>query len=346
MKKILGLLSCFLAASLIFTSPGMGQKKVYKVGILQNVRDLDQAVAGFKDGMKNLGYEEGVNIEYEYQIADAVSAKMTLFAEQFVAAKKDLIFACSTPVAKVLKEVTAKAGGQIPVVFTPVSDPVAAGLIAGRESSGNNLTGVASGVVTDRQLEILVDIVPKIKRVLVVSKRGDASSEAGLKQIVPAAEILGIQLIMKRPVDEAELTAIIRDTDFSTIDAVHIPPDTLVGRHIKPLYEACRKYKIPIIVYSPLLLEQGGFLSYVSDYYKLGQQVAGQADQILKGTLPSQIRVADPNEYYLGLNFDVAKEYGLVIPEKYLSQVCFSFSNNKLEQSSFNKSTGTDTEKK
>lgn len=336
MKRILVSVMCFFAASLIFIPSGMAQKKVYKVGILQNVKDLDQAVAGFKDGMKKLGYEEGVNIEYEYQIAEAVPAKMAQFAEQYIAAKKDLIFACSTPVAKVLKEATAKSGVQIPVVFTPVSDPVAAGLVASRESSGNNLTGVGSGVVTDKQLEILVDMVPRIKRVLVISKRGDASSEAGLKLIVPAAEILGIQLIVERPADEAALTEIIAKTDFSKIDALHIPPDTMVGRHIKDLDAACRKNKIPIIVYSPMLLEKGGFLSYVSDYYKLGQQVAGQADQILKGKSPAQIRVADPDEYYLGINFDLAKEYGIVIPEKYLSQVSFSVG----------KDSRTDAEKK
>lgn len=329
MKKAVGLLACSLMMGLFLVSSGRAEK-VYKIGILQNVKDLDKAVDGFKDGMKALGYEEGKNIEYEYQIAEAVPANMSKFAEQFIAAKKDLIFACSTPVAKVLKEYTAASTDKIPVVFTPVSDPVVAGLVSSKKSSGNNLTGVASGVVTDKQLEMLLDMVPKIKRVLVISKKGDPSSEAGLNLIISAARRLGVELIVERPIDEANLMTIIKNTNFSKIGAIHIPPDTMVGKHVKTLYEAGKKYRIPIIVHSPLLLKDGGFLSYVSDYYKLGKQVAVQADKILKGAFPSQLQVEDPDRYDLAINLDVAKELGIAVPAKYKSQARFLFSGNVL----------------
>ena len=76
------------------------QQKKYKIGILQMVKSLDNAVEGFKDGMKELGYIEGKNIEYEYKNANAVSGKIIEYGEYFINSNKDLIFCCSTPVTK------------------------------------------------------------------------------------------------------------------------------------------------------------------------------------------------------------------------------------------------------
>ena len=90
---------------------------MYKVGILQMVVDLDNAVQGFKDGMEELGFIESENIEYEYKNANAVSDKIIEYGEYFVNNDFDLIFCCSTPVTKALKNITEQLNKPIPIIF-------------------------------------------------------------------------------------------------------------------------------------------------------------------------------------------------------------------------------------
>ncbi|MBF0443539.1 MAG: ABC transporter substrate-binding protein [Oligoflexales bacterium] len=305
----------------IFSLLGVTQSRasgpeIYKVGILQMVDDLDFAVKGFKEGLKELGYEEGKDIIYEYRNAKAISAKILEYGSYFVESKKDLIFACSTPVTKLLMNITATRKKNIPIVFTPVSDPVAAGLAKSWDSSGNNLTGVASGVVTDSQLEIMKQINPSIKRVLVFSKKGDNSSEEGLKKIESKAKELSIDLVVERPVMSKDVIAAMERIDLGTIDAIHIPPDTMVGNQVDKIFKLSRKFKIPIIVHSMPLIHQGGFMYYVADYYQLGKQAARQANKILKEKIPPhKIPIEKPVEYFLGVNKDLLKEYKLKLPD-------------------------------
>lgn len=296
------------------------QTKKYNVGILQMATSLDNAVQGFKDGMKELGYIEGKNVEYDYKIANGIMENVVKYADYFANSDKDLIFGCSTPVTTILKKATAKSAKPVPVVFTPVSDPVSAGIADSWKSSGCNLTGVSSGIVTDRQLEILKEIIPSIKTVLVISKMGDQSSEAGLNKIISKAKQLGIKLVIERPVEAIDILKMLDRTDFTKINAIHIPPDTMAGNQTDKIYEKTKKYKIPIIVFSADLLKAGGFFYYVSNYYYLGKQVAKQADKILKkGFLPQNIPIEEPAEYFLGFNLKIANEFGIKIPEKFLN---------------------------
>ncbi len=298
------------------------QEKVFKIGILQMVSDLDVAVEGFKAGMKNLGYIEGRNVVYEYVSANGVMENVLQHAEYFAASDKDLIFSCSTPVTKALKIATNKTKNPIPVVFTPVTDPVSAGIAVSLKSSGCNVTGVLSGVYTDKQLQILKEIIPRIKTVLVISKKGDGSSEAGLNAIIPVANRLHIDLIIERPVQAKDVIEIFSRHDFAKIDAIHIPPDTMVGKNVDKIFALTRKHKIPIIVHTHTMLPYGGFLSFTSDYFQLAKnQVAVQADKILRHKIhPRDIEIEEPKETYLGLNLLLADEYGIHIPSRYIDQ--------------------------
>lgn len=322
-RRIIYMLMMLLVLSWSSRQSLFAQEKGFKVGILQMVNDLDAAVDGFKAGMRNLGYIEGRNVVYEYQIANGVMETVLKYAEYYASSDKDLIFSCSTPVTKALKIATNKTKNPIPVVFMPVSDPVSAGIADSLKSSGCNVTGVLSGVYTDRQLQILKEIIPAIKTVLVVSKKGDGSSEAGLNAIIPEAKKLNIALIIERPIQSKDVIEIFSRHDLAKIDAIHIPPDTMVGKHVDKIFALTRKYKIPIIVHTHTMLQYGGFLSYTSDYFQLAKnQAAVQADKILRRKMhPRDIEIEEPKETYLGLNLQLADEYGIKIPSKYMDQV-------------------------
>ncbi|MBF0441114.1 MAG: ABC transporter substrate-binding protein [Oligoflexales bacterium] len=316
MKKLTKLFGIIFVLQLIeIPCQANAETKPYRIGILQMVDDLNNAVEGFKEGLKELGYVEGKDVKYDYMNARANPSKIIEYANYFLEIKKDLIFACSTPVTKILKSITKERKNNTPVVFTPVSDPVAAGIAESWNSSGNNLTGVASGVVTDVQLELMLKIKPSIKKVLVISKKGDNSSEEGLKKIITKAKELSIELVVKRPEKPSDVIADMEKIDLSTIDAIHIPPDTMVGNQIETIFGSSRKYKIPIIVHSPLMMKDGGFLYYVSDYFQLGRQAARQAHKILKEKIPPKnIPIEKPTEYYLGVNKNLLEEYQLKLP--------------------------------
>lgn len=109
--------------------------KNYKIGVTQIVEhpSLNAAYQGFQDALK----DAGLNVEHDYQIAQNDNSLNTQIAQNLASAGVDLIFANSTPSAQAAKNVTT----EIPIVFTSVTDPVAAQLIDSIESPGANVTG-------------------------------------------------------------------------------------------------------------------------------------------------------------------------------------------------------------
>lgn len=94
---------------------------MFNIGILQLTQHLDDAVKGFKEGLRNLN----VDVTYHYLNADGNIAELPKLAD-ILATKVDLIFACSTPAAKAAVALTEN----IPVLFTPVFDPVSVNLVS------------------------------------------------------------------------------------------------------------------------------------------------------------------------------------------------------------------------
>ena len=177
--KLLAILSEVIMLSVLYSCSNNKENsgkddEIYKIGINQIVQHsaLDSAREGFIDGLKEKGYVDGENIEIDYENAQGDVSIAQTISKQFVNNEVDMIFAISTSSAQSAYNATK----EIPIVFTAVTDPVAAGIANSFESSGNNVTGMSDMVSMTEQIALLQEIVPSIRNIGVIYNTSEANS--------------------------------------------------------------------------------------------------------------------------------------------------------------------------
>jgi ABC-type uncharacterized transport system substrate-binding protein len=170
--------------------------KVYRIGYLAQGSGSGAAsllpLEGFRQGLRELGWVEGQNIVIEYRYAEGQIDRLPGLAEELVRLKVDVIAASPTGAALAARN----ASRTIPIVGMSLTEPVELGLVASLARPGGNVTGVTYGVDTDifgKQLGLLREAVPKIRRVAVLSNPSPAQPLI-IRSVKAAARSLELQL--------------------------------------------------------------------------------------------------------------------------------------------------------
>lgn len=274
----------------------------------------DATLAGFKDGLRELGYREGEDIRYFHEQPAGEIGRLDGYVRRALAQQPDLIFVSSTPGTLAVQQATRSH----PVVFCPVNDPVDSGIVKSLKAPGGNITGIRLPRGEDLRLQWLTKLAPGAKRVLFPYNPVDRSAQQTLAAVKTAAEKLGVEL-MEQPVrDSAELE---RDLDaFSGgVDAIFLPRDSTIESHINAYVATANRLRIPLCAPSLTQVEAGALLSYGFMHYEMGRQAARLADQVLQGVAPADLPVETARSY-LAINLTTAEAIGLDIPEDLLRQ--------------------------
>jgi len=318
-KKIFFVLTVFLivlAAVFFLIINPFGKKeqsKIYRVGLLQMASTVNANIDGFKAGMKELGYEEGKNIVYDYKNAEGNMDLLKKYAKELVAESPDLIFTNTSPATQAMKDETANS--TIPVVFSMVADPVRAGFVASIQSSGNNLSGTSCAYIdiAPKRLEFLKEAFPGIKRVLVFYRSADKSGGPATEEIIKAGPKLGVQIIARPILSSDDIKAALKDLKPNEVDAMMDPADSMVTANVDSLVAASQRLKIPLMMLSDLEAEKGATITYGVDYFDLGKQSSALADKILRGAKPAEIPIEMPRIFWTVVNLKAASQIGLNI---------------------------------
>jgi putative tryptophan/tyrosine transport system substrate-binding protein len=299
------------------------KEKVYHVGILSGL-DLFSGIAdSFKSEMTNLGYIEGKNIVYDTQKTNFEPDKEKKILQKFVDDKVDLIFGFNTEVA--LEAKNAAKGTNIPVVFAN-SFTEGNDLINNLKEPGGDITGVRypSTDVAVNRLETLHKIVPQAKRIWLPYQKGYPSVPAQLKLLYPAAASLNVTLI-EFPSNnltylQAELENLSKSKDMG-FDAVLFIPESLSTTRsaFDIIANFTRERKIPLGGSFIITPDYGTVFAVTVNNSEIGRLSAPLADKILKGIPAGTIPVVTP-EAYLKINYNVAQELNITIPEGLLNQ--------------------------
>jgi putative ABC transport system substrate-binding protein len=308
---------------LLVSGCGAEKPKVYRVGIIKGGTFVVIA-DGFQAGMAELGYVEGENIVYDARDPGADLSGAQAAAEQLVADKVDLIFTSgSTPSALAAKAATQ--GTDIPVVFAYAATE-GTNLVESVRQPGGNITGVryTGAEQLGRRLEILLEIAPEVERVWIgydINNPNTASSLGGLR---PVAASLGVTLVEVPATTPEELKADLAAraaSDDLGMDAMLTMPD---GFNSSPdgvamLSQFATEHKVPLAGSTIYTVEQGAVFGNANDLFEVGELAAPSADKVLQGTPAGEIPVVTPNED-LYINYKLAQELGLTVPEGLLSQ--------------------------
>ncbi|MDO5630003.1 MAG: ABC transporter substrate-binding protein [Mobilicoccus sp.] len=284
--------------------------ETYEIGITQIVShpSLDAAREGFKEALA----EEGIEANYDEQNAQGDQATATNIANNFV--NKDLVLSIATPTTQAAAQVITGT----PVVFTAVTDPVAAGIVESIEAPGANVTGTSDLNPVKEQLELVKEIAPEAQTVGIVYSSGESNSEVQVQMAQDAAAELGLTIQTQTVSNSGEVAQAAQSLN---VDAFYVPTDNVVVSAIESMVAAAEAQQIPMIVAEGDSVERGGVATVGIDYGELGRQTGKMAAQILRdGADPATMPVEYQDDPRLIVNPGAAEQAGIELPQELIDR--------------------------
>jgi putative ABC transport system substrate-binding protein len=200
-------------------------------------------------------------------------------------------------------------------VFAAVGDEVGTGLVASLSRPGGNVTGlsVQQTDIAGKRLELLREIVPRLRRLAILANRDNASAVLDMRDAQAAARALGLDDVsseIRRPED----IAVAFDTLKGIAEALYVCNDPLVVTNRARINTLALGARLPTIHGAHEQIEAGGLISYAPNFPDLFRRAGDYVDKILRGTKPADIPVEQPIKFDLVINLKTAKELGLEVP--------------------------------
>lgn len=298
------------AASLALVSASAAETVKVSVTAIVEHPALDAVRDGVRDGLEEAGYKTGENLEFTYQSAQGNPATAAQIARDFVGSGPDVIVPISTPSAQAV----AAATRNIPVVFSAVTDPVAAGLVASNDAPGGNVTGVSDLSPISEHVALLKEVVPDAKSVGFVFNPGEANSVALLEHFREVAEAEGLAVVEAPAVKSADVQAAGRSL-VGKADAMYVPTDNTIVSALESLVAVAEENDIPLFSGDTDSVERGALASVGFNYYQVGRQTAEVVLRILEGENPGEIPVTFATGTDLVVNKKAAEAMGVTLSD-------------------------------
>lgn len=292
---------------------GDANKKQYQVGIVQLVEHnaLDAANKGFVEGLKKRGYEEGKNINFDRQNAQADQSNLQNIGQRFVNNKVDLIYAIATPSAQTVANLTK----DIPIVGSAITDYVGAKLAASNDAPKGNVTGTSDMSPIKEQIDLMLKVFPNAKTIGTVYCSSEVNSEIQAKIMKEYAESKGLKV-------ETATISTVNDIQQAAqslvgkVDVFYEPTDNVIASAMPTLVAVTDSAKKPIICGEPNMVKNGGLITYGIDYYKLGMQSGEMAADILDGkSKPATMPIQMAKDLRVFINKKSVATLGVKIPD-------------------------------
>lgn len=279
---------------LVVVSLGCGEK-VTRIGILQPLEHdaLGLAREGFIDALKEGGYEDGVNIDIDYQNANGVEADIVTLAKSLTT-KCDLTLGIGTGASVALQSAQVNSGSKNPILFTAVTDAVDAKLVASNEKPGGFITGSSDANPVEAQIDLILECIPEADKIGILYTQSETNSEVQANQAEAQAIKKGLEVVRMTCTDTSDLVQVANKLcSTEGIDAIYIPTDNLIAANMASVKSALEEYKVLCVCGEESMMVQGGHVTLSVDYYELGKKAGKMAVQILKGEkAPADIPVA------------------------------------------------------
>jgi putative tryptophan/tyrosine transport system substrate-binding protein len=292
-------------------------KKVPRIGVFHVGLDhVPPSLEPLRQELKKLGYEEGKNFWLDWRnLPDEAAARLT--AQEFVRAQVDLIVAYENQTVRAAKAATS----EVPIVFIAVTDPVAEGFVKSFAHPGGNITGFATwGDLYGKEMELFKEIVPRLRRLLVLINQQDPGTQRALAEVRKAGAVLKLQPVEREVTNEADAERLFRSLKRGDVDGVFIASSSLRSKFPSLIVTLALERRLPLAMHRMEWVEKGALFSYGFIPTQFAHDGAAYIDKILKGTKAGDLPVQQPPQIEFIINLKTAKQIGLTIPPNVLAR--------------------------
>ncbi len=297
----------------------------YTIGISQFAEhgSLDNCREGFLAGLEEEGIVEGENLTVDYDNAQADTGTASQIASNYVSDKVDLICAIATPSA--MAAYNAAMNADIPVVYTAISDPVAAQLADEDGNSTGNVTGTSDALPVKAQLELIREILPDAKKIGIIYTTSETNSVSTIETYKELAGDFGFEIVEKGINTTGDVQLAAADL-ASQVDCITNLTDNTVVQAMQTELDEADKAGIPVFGSEIEQVRSGCLAAAGLDYYQLGIQTGKMAASILKGEktaaeIPFET-ITEPSNYF---NTEVASNLQITLSDELLSDAAEVF---------------------
>jgi len=314
MKKLLMILS---ASTILLAAGALAAAPMISVNQFVEHPALDSVLKGLQDYLQ----DNGVEAEFKVHNAQANMGTATQIGQQMIGEKSDLLVAIATPSAQATAQALSKAPAELkrPMLFTAVTDPVAAGLVEAIDKPGEFVTGVSDLLPTEKHLEMIMTYKPDIKKLAILYNAGEANSKAIVASVKELSDKFGFTVVEATAPKTADVFAAAKSL-VGRCDAVFIPTDNTIVAALESVIKVGTQNKLPIFAADVASVERGVVAAMGFDYYKHGYQTGAMAKKILEGAAPSSLPVEFQEELQLQINLKAAEAMGAPAPEALVKQ--------------------------
>ncbi|RLB77368.1 MAG: ABC transporter permease [Deltaproteobacteria bacterium] len=273
------------------------------------------ALDALRQGVKDELSAQGLTVRYHDHIAQGNIATANLIAKQILGEQPDVAVGIATPTAQACAQVIKN----IPIVFAAVTDPVGAGLVQSLEHPGGNITGTTDMSPIDRQLELILEFLPKVKTIGVIYNSGEVNSVTLVRILKQEAAKKGISVEEATISNSAGVSQAARSL-IGRVEAVYIPTDNTVVSAFEAITQVGYQAKLPIFAADTDSVARGAIAALAVDYYKMGRQTGEMVSRVFKGANPAEMPVETLREFQIHLNPGSAAKMGVDIPEALLKK--------------------------
>lgn len=329
MKKVLAAgLTAVMAMSLMV---GCGSKKddsaskTYNLGIIQFAEhgSLDNCRKGFLKGLESEGIKEGKNLKITYKNSQADTATDNQIASNYASKKLDMICAIATPSAQSAYNAAMKA--DIPVIYTAVTDPVAAELADKDGKPVGEVTGTSDKLPVEEQLKMIREMLPDAKKIGIMYTTSEANSVSAIKEYKSLVKKYDFELVEKGITTTADVS-LAADDLLSKVDCITNLTDNTVVASLPTILDKANEKKIPVFGSEIEQVKIGCLAAEGIDYIALGKQTGKMAAKVLKGEAKASEQnfetITEPGFY---VNNKVAEDLGITVPEDLANSAVESF---------------------
>jgi len=296
-------------------------ERVRRIGLLMGVADDREGqprVTALKQGLQELGWTQGRNIQIETRFGEGDPGRIRAHAAELVALAPEAIVGQTMPVIRALRQATSS----IPIVMVGVNDPVEQGLVSSLAHPGGNITGFTfvDFQVVGKWLEMLKEAAPGVSRAALMFNPDTAPHYyVYLRSFEAEPRSVAVEVTAAPVRDTAEIEEAFAKLGREPGGGLIIPGDAFTVVHHQLFIRLAQQHRLPAVYAFRTYVAEGALMSYGPEAYDNFRRSASYVDRILKGAKPADLPVQQPTKFELAINLKTAKALGLQIPEKLLA---------------------------